>query len=253
MSVKTPEEIQILKEGGGKLAAVLDALKRELSDGVSAEALDRLAEKLIREAGGEPSFKGYQGAKDKYPYSATVCFSINDEVVHGLPDGKKIKAGDIIGLDIGMKYKNLFTDMAETIIIGGTDEIGEKLVKVARRALEIGISKVKAGARVGDIGEAVQEFVEENGFGVVRVLVGHGVGYQVHEEPQIPNWGKSGTGPELVEGMVIAIEPMVTEGDYNLKLAEDGWTWRTKDGKRAAHFEHTILVTKTGAEILTKC
>ncbi len=253
MSIKTPEEIQILREGGRKLAAVLDALKRELSDGVSAQELDRLAEKLIREAGGEPSFKGYQGAKDKYPYSATVCFSINDEVVHGLPDGKKIKEGDIIGLDIGMKYKNLFTDMAQTIGIGKIDVAGERLIRVTKEALDLAISKVRPGIKTGDLGEAIQNFVESRGFGVVRNLVGHGVGYQVHEEPQIPNWGKSGTGPELVEGMVIAIEPMVTEGDYNLKLDRDGWTWRTKDGKRAAHFEHTILITKNGAEILTKC
>ena len=253
MSVKTLEEIQILREGGRKLAAVLDTLKRELSDGVSAEALDRLAEKLIREAGGEPSFKGYQGAKDKYSYSATVCFSINDEVVHGLPDGKKIKDGDIIGLDIGMKYKNLFTDMAQTIGIGKIDEAGERLIRVTKEALALAISKVRPGIKTGDLGEAIQNFVESRGFGVVRNLVGHGVGYQVHEEPQIPNWGKSGTGPELVEGMVIAIEPMVTEGDYNLKLAEDGWTWRTKDGKRAAHFEHTLVITKTGAEVLTMC
>ena len=253
MSVKTQEEIQILREGGRKLAAVLDTLKRELSDGVSAEALDRLAEKLIREAGGEPSFKGYQGAKDKYPYSATVCFSINDEVVHGLPDGKKIKDGDIIGLDIGMKYKNLFTDMAQTIGIGKIDESGERLIRVTKETLDFAISKVRPGIKTGDLGEAIQNFVESRGFGVVRNLVGHGVGYQVHEEPQIPNWGKSGTGLELVEGMVIAIEPMVTEGDYNLKLAKDGWTWKTKDGKRAAHFEHTLVITKTGAEVLTMC
>jgi len=159
MSVKTQEEIQILREGGRKLAVVLDALKRELSDGVSAEDLDRLAEKLIREAGGEPSFKGYQGAKDKYPYSATVCFSINDEVVHGLPDGKKIKDGDIIGLDIGMKYKNLFTDMAQTIGIGKIDESGERLIRVTKETLDFAISKVRPGIKTGDLGEAIQNFV----------------------------------------------------------------------------------------------
>jgi len=143
--------------------------------------------------------------------------------------------------------------MAQTIGIGKIDESGERLIRVTKETLDFAISKVRPGIKTGDLGEAIQNFVESRGFGVVRNLVGHGVGYQVHEEPQIPNWGKSGTGLELVEGMVIAIEPMVTEGDYNLKLAKDGWTWKTKDGKRAAHFEHTLVITKTGAEVLTMC
>lgn len=251
MSIKTPKEIEILREGGHKLAAILEELKGATAPGVKTKELDVLAEKLIREAGGEPSFKGYKikGAPSGYP--ASICVSINDEIVHGVPSERVIREGDIVGLDIGMKYQGLFTDMAETIIVGETDARGRKLVEVTRKALEIAISKVHAGGRVGDIGEAVQKYVESEGFGVVRQLVGHGVGYKVHEEPEIANWGKVGEGAELRENMVIAIEPMVTEGDAELYLAPDQWTWKTKDQKRAAHFEHTLAVMKEGAEILT--
>ena len=256
MIIKTLEEIEIMREGGRKLAAVLDILKKEAKPGVRTKDLDKLAEKLILGEGGAPSFKGYKGARDQYPFPATVCISVNDEVVHGLPGERALRNGDIVGLDIGMKYKNLFTDMAETVIIGnppaGGDETGEKLVRVTREALDLAISMVKPGLKTGDLGEAVQKFIESNGFGIVRQLVGHGVGHKVHEEPQIPNWGKAGTGTTLRENMVIAIEPMVTEGSYELYIAQDGWTWRTKDGSRAAHFEHTMVVARNGADILTK-
>jgi methionyl aminopeptidase len=252
MTVKTLEEIAKIREGGRKLAGVLEILKKETKSGVSTIEIDRMAEKLILELGGKPSFKGYKGSKDSKPFPATICISINDEVVHGVPTGRIIKEGDLIGLDIGMQYKGLFTDMAETIIVGGVgDELGEKLIKVTKESLDLAISIVRAGIRTGDIGEVVQNFIEAHGFGVVRQLVGHGVGYKVHEEPFIPNWGVSGQGAVLKENMVIAIEPMVTEGDYNLFVGDDGWTWKTKDGKRAAHFEHTMAVTKSGVEILT--
>lgn len=253
MTVRNQKEIEILSEGGGKLAAVLNELKKEIRPGLTTKELDKLAEKLILEAGGEPSFKGYGANGAKNPFPASLCVSINNEVVHGIPAEREFKNGDIVGLDIGMKYKNLFTDMAETVLIGEVDELGEKLVKVTKKALEIGISEIRPGARTGDIGAAIQKFVEKKGFGVVRELVGHGVGAKVHEDPEIPNWGRAGTGAALKEGMVVAIEPMVTEGSYGIFLAPDGWTWKTKDGSRAAHFEHTILVTRDGAEILTKC
>lgn len=252
MTTKTPEEIEILREGGRRLAAVLDILKKEIRPGIKTKNLDIMAEKLILESGGAPAFKGYKGSKDERPFPATICVSINDEVVHGLPSEKIIKEGDIVGLDIGMKYGGLFTDMAETVIVGYRDQVGEKLVKVTREALDLAISKVRAGVKTGDLGEAIQRFIESNGFGVVRALVGHGVGYQVHEEPQIPNWGRAGEGTALKENMVIAIEPMVTEGGFELFLDKDGWTWKTKDRKRAAHFEHTMVITKTGAEVLTR-
>ena len=255
MSIKTREEIERIREGGSKLAAVLDILKKEAKVGATAKELDTLAEKLIIESGGAPSFKGYKGGGDQVPFPATVCISVNDEVVHGLPSDRKFEEGDIVGLDIGMVYKNLFTDMAETVIIGNPppkDPAGEKLVRVTKEALDLAISIVRPGLKTGDLGEVVQKFIESHGFGVVRQLVGHGVGYQVHEEPHIPNWGKSGQGVALKENMVIAIEPMVTEGSYELYVAKDGWTWKTKDGKRAAHFEHTLAVTKDGADVLTK-
>ena len=251
MMTKTREEIEKIREGGRKLAAVLDALKKEAKAGITTNELDSLAERLILESGGVPSFKGYKGSKDARPFPATICVSVNDEVVHGIPTNKKLAQGDIVGLDIGMKYKNLFTDMAQTVIIGATDEIGRKLVRITKEALDLAISLVRPGIKTGDLGEAVQRFIELNGFGVVRQLVGHGVGHAVHEDPQIPNWGRAGEGTALKENMVIAIEPMVSEGSHELYLAKDGWTWRTKDGKRAAHFEHTMVITSNGAEVLT--
>ena len=251
--VKSEKEVEILREGGRKLAAVLERVIEAARPGVSAFELDRLAEKLIREAGGEPSFKGYKTAREVVPYPATLCISVNDEVVHGFPSRKKIiKEGDVVGIDIGMKYKNLFTDMAKTIIVGEGDKEAKRLVEATRKALEIGIAEVRAGNTTGDIGAAIQQYVEGEGFGVVRELIGHGVGYKVHEDPEIPNWGTRGKGAKLEKGMVIAIEPMVTEGSHGVYLAEDDWTWKTKDGKRAAHFEHTVAVTRDGAEVLTK-
>jgi methionyl aminopeptidase len=179
-------------------------------------------------------------------------------VVHGIPTDRKLREGDVVGLDIGMKYparagkKGLFTDMAETVIVGRASEADLKLISVTKKALELGISVVKAGVKTGDIGETIQKFVEAEGFGIVRELVGHGVGRKVHEDPEIPNWGRSGEGRELKENMVIAIEPMVTAGSPEVFLSKDGWTWKTKDGSHAAHFEHTLVVTKNGAEALTK-
>lgn len=252
MKIKSTRELEILRDGGGKLAGILELLIKEVRPGLKAIELDRLAEKLMREAGGEPSFKGYRPSGASGPYPASLCVSINDEVVHGIPSDRKLKDGDLIGLDIGMKYEGLFTDMAETIGIGEIGENDKKLMKVTKEALDLAISIVKPGIKTGDIGEAIQKFVEAEGFGVVRELVGHGVGYKIHEDPEIPNWGKAGTGPELKENMVIAIEPMVTAGGYAIYLASDGWTWKTKDGFRAAHFEHTMVVKKDGCDILTK-
>ncbi|OGZ44165.1 MAG: type I methionyl aminopeptidase [Candidatus Ryanbacteria bacterium RIFCSPHIGHO2_02_FULL_45_17b] len=250
--IKSQKEIQALLEGGKKLADVLQSVVELVRPGVTTKELDELAEKLITACGGTPSFKGYSafGARNAYP--ASLCTSINDEVVHGIPSEKRVlKEGDIIGLDIGMKYQGLFTDMAVTVGVGRIDADSQKLIDVTHESLEKGIAEVHPGARIGDIGEAVQVFVESNGFGVVRELVGHGVGHAVHEEPEVPNFGKKGQGLKLEEGMVLALEPMVTARSPRVLLAKDEWTWKTKDGSRAAHFEHTVVVTKDGVRVLT--
>lgn len=257
MIIKNKKELEILREGGKRLAAVLADIAEAAKERVTTKELDNLAEKLILKAGGKPSFKGYKvyGAPTAYP--GTLCVSINEEVVHGIPNDRALKNGDIVGLDIGMlwpsgasaKEAGFYTDTATTILVGGGKN---KLIDATKKSLEIGISKVHAGVRVGDIGFVIQQHLEKEGFGVVRELVGHGVGKAVHEEPEIPNWGRVGEGPALREGEVIAIEPMATEGKFSVKLAKDGWTWVTRDGSRSAHFEHTMVVTKDGAEVLTK-
>lgn len=248
MILKNNKELTILREGGKKLAAVLSFVAKSAVTGVTTKFIDELAEKLILEYGGKPSFKNYANPMDKKNYPATLCVSINNEVVHGIPDERILKTGDVVGLDIGAWYGGLCTDTALTVLVGGGTN---KLIDATKKSLEIGISKVKAGVRVGDIGFAIQDFLEKEGFGVVKELVGHGVGNAVHEDPEIPNWGKIGTGAEFVEGMVIAIEPMATKGSPRVKLLPDGWTWATVDGSYAAHFEHTLVVTKNGAEVLT--
>ncbi|MDO8523281.1 MAG: type I methionyl aminopeptidase [bacterium] len=249
MIIKNKKELEILRDGGKRLAAILVEVSEAAKEGVTTKELDELAEKLILKVGGKPSFKGYKvyGAPTAYP--GTLCVSINEEVVHGIPNGRALKNGDVVGLDIGMRYDGLFTDTAMTLLVGGGKN---KLIDVTKKSLEIGIAQVRVGVRVGDIGFAIQQCLEKEDFGVVRELVGHGVGSAVHEEPEIPNWGHRGDGPELREGEVIAIEPMATEGNFKVKLAKDGWTWLTRDGSRSAHFEHTMVVTKNGVEVLTK-
>jgi len=251
VTIKNKKELDILREGGRRLAAILAEVSKFAKVGIETKDLDALAEKLILKAGGEPSFRGYQVAGAPMPYPGSLCVSINEEIVHGLPSNRALKAGDIIGLDIGMRFEGLFTDTAMTILIGNAD-LAVKLINATKKSLEIGIAQVKDGVKTGAIGYAIQDFLQSCGYGVVRELVGHGVGRAVHEDPEIPNWGRRGTGPTLKEGMVIALEPMATLGDYRVKLAPDGWTWVTKDGSLSAHFEHTVVVTKTGAEILTQ-
>jgi len=249
---KTEKEIEILREGGKKLSFILNEVAKLVKPGVATIELDELAEKMIRDIGGRPSFKNYKTYADAIPFPATLCVSINDEIVHGIPSAKKIlKEGDIVSLDIGMEYKKMFTDMCITVEVGKVGENAQKIMDVCKKALSEGIKTIKEGIRVGDIGFAIQKYVEGEGFGVVRNLVGHGVGHEIHEEPEIPHFGKKGTGVKLKAGMVIAIEPMITEGSYDTKLDDDEWTWRTKDGKLSAQFEHTVVVTKDGAEILT--
>jgi len=259
ITIKSSEEIEILREGGKRLAKILAKVIGAAKAGISTWELDRLAENLIFESGGKPSFKGYKLKEARVPYPCTLCTSINDEVVHAIPQKNRfLQEEDIVGLDIGMRWPagqiqnlGLFTDMAVTVGIGKISSKAEQLVNLTKEALDIGIKAVRPRAQVGDIGYAIQKHLEKYNFGIVRDLAGHGVGYQVHEEPLIPNYGERDTGPELKEGMVLAIEPMATLGDWKVELQDDEWTFKTRDGSLAAHFEHTVAVTKKGVEILT--
>lgn len=242
--LKTPEEIATLREGGAILSRVLKELTGMVEPGRPFADLDVHAHTELSKTG-KPAFLGYRG------YPASVCLSRNEEVVHGIP-GKRILAnGDLLGMDIGLEYKGLVTDMAVSVPVGDVSDEARDLLETAREALKQAIAVVRPGAHVGDIGVAVMQVVEPKGYGIVRDLVGHGVGYDLHEDPVIPNVGRAGEGVELEEGLVIAIEPMITSGTYKVKTLDDGWTVVTRDRSLAAHFEHTVAVTKEGHEILT--
>lgn len=254
--IKTPQEIEILREGGRRLATVLHKVKEKVSPGVSTKDLDTYALELIKNMGDEPAFLNYRPEGARVPFPASLCVSINDEVVHGIPDKKRIlKEGDIVSIDLGLKHKGMFTDMALTVPVGEVSVASKKLMEITAKALEVAISAAYPGNTTGDIGNAVESFVnaqKNNKYGIVEVLSGHGVGRAIHEDPYIPNFGKKGKGEKLVPGMVIALEPMLNNGTKNVTLDEDGYTIRTSDGKKSAHFEHTILITDGGPEILTK-
>ena len=253
--IKTQEEIAILREGGKNLATVLYKVKDMVKAGVSTKDLDLYAEKLVRDLGDIPAFLNYRPAGAKTPFPASLCVSVNDEVVHGIPNKKRIlQEGDIVSIDLGLKHKGLFTDMAMTVPVGAVSAGAQKLMEVTEKALQMGINAVQAGGTVGDIGHAIESFVraQKTDYGIVEVLSGHGVGRAIHEDPYIPNFGKAGKGEKLVAGMVVAIEPMLNNGTKNVTIDDDGYTFRTADGKKSAHFEHTILITESGAEILTK-
>jgi len=255
--IKTKEEIEILREGGKRLAKVLYQVKDKVAPGVSTKDLDIYAEKLIREMGDIPAFLNYRPEGADKPYPASLCVSVNDEVVHGIPSQKKIlKEGDIVSLDLGLRHKNLFTDMAITVPVENTNALNLKLMQITEQALQVGIKTAEAGNMTGDIGNNIENFVHSQNknqkYGIVEVLSGHGVGRAVHEDPYIPNFGKKGTGTKLVPGMVIALEPMINLGTKNVTIDNDGYTFRTADGKNSAHFEHTILITEGEPEILTK-
>ena len=251
--IKTPQEIEILREGGKRLAAVLYKVKEMIKPGISTKDLDDYAFKLIKELGDDPAFLNYLPDGAGFPYPASLCVSVNNEVVHGIPNAKKIlKEGDIVSIDLGLKHKGLYTDMALTAPVGRINGASGKLIKVTEEALYAGIKAAEGGYRVGDIGNTIENFVRPHGYGIVEVLSGHGVGRALHEDPYIPNFGKAGTGAKLAPGMVIAIEPMLNAGTKNVVLDKDGYTFRTGDGKKSAHFEHTILVTEGSPEILTR-
>lgn len=252
--IKTPEEIEILREGGRRLATILHKVKEKVKAGVTTKELDIYAEELIRQGGDEPAFLNYRPEGATRPFPASLCVSVNDEVVHGIPSKKRIlKEGDVVSLDLGLKHKGLFTDMALTVAVGKSSAEAAKLLKVTEEALKVAINAAQPGFKTGDVGHAVESFVKAKGkYGIVDVLSGHGVGRHIHEDPYIPNFGKAGTGEKLVPGMVIALEPMLNVGTKNVVLENDGYTFRTADGKPSAHFEHTILITEAGPEILTK-
>lgn len=235
------------------MAGVMNILEKELKPGKNAAEIDALARKLIAKNGGRPSFLGYRTSKEKaFPFA--ICFSRNDEIVHGAADKNKIiQDGDLIKIDIGMEYEKMFTDMARTIAVGNVSRNAQKLLDTTRESLNVGIEKLRAGNKLSDYSKAVQKYVENNGFSVVRNLVGHGVGHKVHEDPLIPNYySRNHKDVILKAGMVLALEPMVNEGGFEIILAKDRWTFKTTDGKLSAHFEDTVVVTEKGAEILTR-
>lgn len=243
--IKTKKEIEIIAEGGKILANIMKELGDMVRPGIKTLELNRAAEALILKSKGKPAFLGYRG------YPAALCTSVNEEVVHAIPSKRELEEGDIISLDIGMEYKGFNTDMARTFAVGNISPEVKKLMEVTEKSLEIGIKEVKPGKTLGDVGFAVQKYVEENGFSVVRELCGHGIGKAVHEDPQILNYGERGTGEVIEEGMVLCLEPMVTAGDWRIKGSKDGFGFLTKDGSLSCHFEDTVAVLKDGARILT--
>lgn len=250
--IKIKEEEKAVKGGGRRLAFVLGEIIKEVKPGITTALLDVLAEKLIRQGGDRPAFLNYtpDGASRSYP--ATLCVSVNNEVVHGIPGKRVLKEGDIVGLDLGLKHGGFFVDMAVTVPVGRIDKNAAKLIKTTREALSEGIKAIAPGRHLGDIGAAVEAVARRGRYGIVRILGGHGIGRHVHERPYIPNYGRSGTGPLIQKGMLLAIEPMLNEGGDEVYLDQkDGYTFRTLDGSRSAHFEHTVLVTEAGAEVLT--
>lgn len=248
--IKTEQEIDDIEEGGKILRRILVDLEKQAVPGVSTQELNAYAEREMRAAGGTPSFIGY-GPKNN-PFPAGLCTSLNDVVVHGIPSKEDVlRDGDIVGLDIGMEYKGLFTDTAITVFVGTVYPKLRHLVRTTKKSLDEAIKKAVVGNRIGDISHTIQAEAEKNGFSVVRDLVGHGVGYAVHEDPAVPCYGKPGTGPKLLPGMVLAIEPMLTTGSFHVFFDDDGWTIRTRDHSLAAHFEHTIAITDKGPRVLT--
>ncbi len=248
---KTPEQIETMRQANLIVAEVLEELCRNVRPGVSTAELDAIAERMTRQRGARPAFKGYDVGGQVFP--SCVCISINEEVVHGIPSDKRIlQEGDIVSLDFGVCFQGFYGDSAVTVAVGQVDPESKRLMQAAHDALWAGIDQVKVGNRIGDVSAAIQERVEVDGFSVVRQFVGHGIGQRLHEEPQVPNFGKRDRGEKLREGMVLAIEPMVNAGTSEIWIKSDGWTAVTKDGRRSAHFEHSVAVTNEGPYVLSR-
>lgn len=243
---KSKDEIDRIHKASQIVAQALDILERNLEPGISTLELDAIAESEIRKAGALPAFKGYRG------FPATLCVSVNEEIIHGIPSQKKLKEGDIVGLDLGAIWEGFYGDAARTYPVGTISDEATKLLEVTEESLMIGIEQAKPGNRIGDIGHAVQEFVESHGYTVVRDFVGHGIGRNLHEDPQVPNYGNRGQGHRIKAGMVIAIEPMVCQGQAEVEILSDNWTAITRDRSLAAHFEHSIAITNDGPWILSQ-
>jgi methionyl aminopeptidase len=247
--LKEPWELNVMRQSGGRLSEVVSLLREAIAPGITTGDLDAMAEEAIRARGGIPSFKGYAPAGVVYP--ATICASPNEAVVHGIPDATPLSDGDIISIDVGLIYGGYHSDCAFSVAVGETTEEVRRLLDVTEQSMYEGIASAVPGNRIGDIGHAIQSFVEPHGFGIVREFVGHGIGRLLHEPPSVPNFGKARSGQLLKPGTCIAIEPMVTLGTHRTKTLEDGWTVVTADGSLAAHFEHTVAITPRGTEILT--
>jgi methionyl aminopeptidase len=246
IELKSNREIALMRRAGHILADVMERLRGSVKSGMSTRDIDEDVEDFIVAQGATPAFKGYRG------FPATVCISINDEVVHGIPSAhRRIKEGDIVGLDLGCIVEAYYADCAFTLAVGDVPPQVQKLLDVTRESLDRAIEECRPGRRLSDVSHAVQSHVEAEGFAVVRAFVGHGIGRALHEDPQVPNFGDPGRGPQLQPGMVLAIEPMVTMGSWEVRILDDGWTAVTRDGSLAAHFEHTIAITETGPEVLT--
>lgn len=254
VSIKNEKEIELLRVAGKRLAQILKEVSSMVAPGVSIDVLDQRVEELIREGGDTPALLGYQPWGSKRPFPATTCISVNEEVVHGIPneDPRVIEEGDIVSLDCVLIHEGVYADCATSVIAGEGDEAAKKLLHVTKEALMAGVKAAKGGAHTGDIGAAIEAIGNEHNYGIVYVLGGHGVGHAVHEEPFVSNLGKAGEGEKLIPGMVIAIEPMFTEGTDDVKLSPDGYTYITKDNSRSAHFEHSVVITEGDAEILTE-
>ena len=245
MELKSAAELEIMRRAGRVVSGLLKLMEKEARPGISTGQLDKAAEDFIRAAGAQPAFKGYYG------YPATICASVNEEVVHGIPGKRVLQEGDIVGIDVGAKLEGFFSDAARTFAIGEVDHQSRRLIDVTRGAMEQGIAQAVEGNRLGDISWAVQSFAEKNGLSVVRDFVGHGIGRDLHEEPQVPNFGSAGQGMKLVQGMALAIEPMLNLGGFEVEILKDGWTVVTKDRKRSSHFEQTVFVGKNRPEVVT--
>lgn len=246
INIKTEPELEKMKKSGEVLKETFSVLEKMIRPGVTTAELDAAAEDFIRSKGGVPAFKGYQG------YPATICASVNEQVVHGIPGSRSLEEGDIVGIDMGVILEEFYSDATRTYPIGEISEEAARLIKVTSESLDRGIEKVRPGNHLSDISHAIQKHAESQGYSIVRTLVGHGIGRRMHEEPQIPNFGPPGKGPELKSGMVFAIEPMVNVGTHDVLTLEDKWTFVTVDGKLSCHFEDTVAVTDNGPRIMTR-